>query len=169
MFLSVYVFPGNRTHNLLGFWRNAQPLSHTGTLWLPALLNSFPHWCSCLSFNQSGTSLFSSHSGWGWTADTWIMWSHIIIVISPQCFYDTDWGGCSIWFFHLLKLRCLSAVLSCGLWVGLYNAAATGKGLWKIISQKPLTLSSFCPSGPRSAQDKTKLNSIMKFTYVLNQ
>ncbi len=30
-FLSVYVFPGNRTHNLLRCWRNALPLSHTGT------------------------------------------------------------------------------------------------------------------------------------------
>ncbi len=26
-----YVFPGNRTHNLLRCWRNALPLSHTGT------------------------------------------------------------------------------------------------------------------------------------------
>ncbi len=31
-FLSVYVFPGNRTHNLLRCWRNALPLSNTGTL-----------------------------------------------------------------------------------------------------------------------------------------
>ncbi len=31
MFLSVCVFPGNRTHNLLRCWRNALPLSHTGT------------------------------------------------------------------------------------------------------------------------------------------
>ncbi len=30
-FLSVYVFPGNRTHNLLRCWCNALPLSHTGT------------------------------------------------------------------------------------------------------------------------------------------
>ncbi len=29
MFLSVCVFPGNRTHNLLRCWRNALPLSHT--------------------------------------------------------------------------------------------------------------------------------------------
>ncbi len=28
----VCVFPGNRTHNLLRCWRNALPLSHTGTL-----------------------------------------------------------------------------------------------------------------------------------------
>ncbi len=27
-----YVFPGNRTHNLWHCWRNALPLSHTGTL-----------------------------------------------------------------------------------------------------------------------------------------
>ncbi len=27
----VCVFPGNRTHNLLRCWRNALPLSHTGT------------------------------------------------------------------------------------------------------------------------------------------
>ncbi len=26
-----YVFPGNRTNNLLRNWRNALPLSHTGT------------------------------------------------------------------------------------------------------------------------------------------
>ncbi len=32
-FLSVYVFPGNRTHNLLRCWRNALPLSHRGS-WL---------------------------------------------------------------------------------------------------------------------------------------
>ncbi len=31
-FLSVYVFPGNRTLNLLRCWRNALPLSNTGTL-----------------------------------------------------------------------------------------------------------------------------------------
>ncbi len=37
--LSVYVFPGNRTHNLLRCWRNALPLSHTGTV---------DHW-SCLN------------------------------------------------------------------------------------------------------------------------
>ncbi len=30
----VHVFPGNRTHNLLRSWRNALPLSHTGTLLL---------------------------------------------------------------------------------------------------------------------------------------
>ncbi len=30
-FLSVYVFPGIRTHNLLCCWRNALPLRHTGT------------------------------------------------------------------------------------------------------------------------------------------
>ncbi len=30
-FSVVYVFPGNRTHNLLRCWRNALPLSHTGT------------------------------------------------------------------------------------------------------------------------------------------
>lgn len=66
-------------------------------------------------------------------ADTRIMQSHISMLISPE------WGGGgNIYFFHLLKLRCLSAVLSRGLWVGLYNAAVTVKGLWKIISQKPL-------------------------------
>ncbi len=27
IFFSVYVFPGNRTHNLLRCWRNALPLS----------------------------------------------------------------------------------------------------------------------------------------------
>ncbi len=31
-FSLVHVFPGNRTHNLLRNWRNALPLSHTGTL-----------------------------------------------------------------------------------------------------------------------------------------
>ncbi len=31
-FSLVCVFPGNRTHNLLRCWRNALPLSHTGTL-----------------------------------------------------------------------------------------------------------------------------------------
>ncbi len=31
-FSLVCVFPGNRTHNLLCCWRNALPLSHTGTL-----------------------------------------------------------------------------------------------------------------------------------------
>ncbi len=31
-FLSVHVFPRNRSHNLLRCWRNALPLSHTGTL-----------------------------------------------------------------------------------------------------------------------------------------
>ncbi len=31
-FSLVCVFPGNRTHNLLRHWRNALPLSHTGTL-----------------------------------------------------------------------------------------------------------------------------------------
>ncbi len=31
MFLSVCVFPGNQTHNLLRCWRNALPLSHTET------------------------------------------------------------------------------------------------------------------------------------------
>ncbi len=31
-FSLVHVFPGNRTHNLLRCWRNALPLSHTGTL-----------------------------------------------------------------------------------------------------------------------------------------
>ncbi len=35
-FSLVHVFPGNRTHNLLRCWRNALPLSHTGTLY-PAL------------------------------------------------------------------------------------------------------------------------------------
>ncbi len=30
--LSVYVFPGNWTHNLLRYWRIALPLSHTGTI-----------------------------------------------------------------------------------------------------------------------------------------
>ncbi len=30
-FSLVYVFPGNQTHNLLRCWRNALPLSHTGT------------------------------------------------------------------------------------------------------------------------------------------
>ncbi len=30
-FSLVYVFPGNRTHNLLHCWRNALPPSHTGT------------------------------------------------------------------------------------------------------------------------------------------
>ncbi len=30
-FSLVRVFPGNRTHNLLCCWRNALPLSHTGT------------------------------------------------------------------------------------------------------------------------------------------
>ncbi len=30
-FSLVCVFPGNRTHNLLRCWRNALPLSHTGT------------------------------------------------------------------------------------------------------------------------------------------
>ncbi len=30
-FSLVCVFPGNRTHNLLPCWRNALPLSHTGT------------------------------------------------------------------------------------------------------------------------------------------
>ncbi len=30
-FSLVCVFPGNRTHNLLRNWRNALPLSHTGT------------------------------------------------------------------------------------------------------------------------------------------
>ncbi len=30
-FSLVHVFPGNRTHNLLRSWRNALPLSHTGT------------------------------------------------------------------------------------------------------------------------------------------
>ncbi len=30
-FSSVCVFPENRTHNLLRCWRNALPLSHTGT------------------------------------------------------------------------------------------------------------------------------------------
>ncbi len=30
-FSLVRVFPGNRTHNLLRSWRNALPLSHTGT------------------------------------------------------------------------------------------------------------------------------------------
>ncbi len=30
-FSLVRVFPGNRTHNLLRYWRNALPLSHTGT------------------------------------------------------------------------------------------------------------------------------------------
>ncbi len=30
-FSLVHVFPGNRTHNLLRCWRNALPLSHTGT------------------------------------------------------------------------------------------------------------------------------------------
>ncbi len=29
-FSLAYVFPGNRTHNLLHSWRNALPLSHTG-------------------------------------------------------------------------------------------------------------------------------------------
>ncbi len=31
-FSSVHVFPGNRTHNHLRFWRNALPLSHTGLI-----------------------------------------------------------------------------------------------------------------------------------------
>ncbi len=31
-FLLLSVFPGNRTHNLLRCWRNALPLSHTGTV-----------------------------------------------------------------------------------------------------------------------------------------
>ncbi len=31
-FLLVHVFPGNRTHNLSLSWRNALPLSHTGTI-----------------------------------------------------------------------------------------------------------------------------------------
>ncbi len=31
-FLSVYVFPGNRTHNLLRCWRNALPLSHRNSI-----------------------------------------------------------------------------------------------------------------------------------------
>ncbi len=30
-FSLVHVFPGTRTHNLLRSWRNALPLSHTGT------------------------------------------------------------------------------------------------------------------------------------------
>ncbi len=30
-FSLVHVFPGNQTHNLLRNWRNALPLSHTGT------------------------------------------------------------------------------------------------------------------------------------------
>ncbi len=36
-FSLVYVFPGNRTHNLLRSWRNALPLNHTGT----HIFNSF--------------------------------------------------------------------------------------------------------------------------------
>ncbi len=38
-FSLVYVFPGNQTHNLLRCWRNALPLSHTGT-------RSFYHWAT---------------------------------------------------------------------------------------------------------------------------
>ncbi len=30
------MFPGNRTHNLLRYWRNDLPLSHTGTQWKTA-------------------------------------------------------------------------------------------------------------------------------------
>ncbi len=38
-FSLVYVFPGNWTHNLLHCWRNALPLSHTGTLDLNPMEN----------------------------------------------------------------------------------------------------------------------------------
>ncbi len=44
-FSLVCMFPGNRTHNLLRCWRNALPLSHTGTLWLLAPSN--PLWPIC--------------------------------------------------------------------------------------------------------------------------
>ncbi len=37
-FSLVHVFPGNRTHNLLRYWRNALPLSHT----ICALILTYP-------------------------------------------------------------------------------------------------------------------------------
>ncbi len=41
-FSLVCVFPGNRTHNLLSCWRNALPLSHTGTSCSMKIFCKFP-------------------------------------------------------------------------------------------------------------------------------
>ncbi len=44
-FSLVCVFPGNRTHNLLRCWRNALPLSHTGTLQKVKVHQKTDEWC----------------------------------------------------------------------------------------------------------------------------
>ncbi len=90
-FSLVSVFPGNRTHNLLRCWRNALPLSHTGTVFevddrksthrrqcgcpgfsisscfLPSNSSlSFPSWTShCSCFLGGGQSFFCC-SSWCW-------------------------------------------------------------------------------------------------------
>jgi len=50
-FSLVSVFPGNRTHSLLCCWRNALPLSHTGTCFC---LVHATYWImsNCISFKQ---------------------------------------------------------------------------------------------------------------------
>ncbi len=55
-FLSVYVFPGNRTHNLLRCSRNALPLSHSETLFLnlPALLHFDAYFLITLLYETFG-------------------------------------------------------------------------------------------------------------------
>ncbi len=68
-FLSVYVFPGNRTHNLLRCWHNALPLSHTGTL--PEIKGSRDE-LVCLCRGDVGVYMYACLT---WMFRIWKVWS----------------------------------------------------------------------------------------------
>ncbi len=64
-FSLVYVFPGNRTHNLLRWWRNALPLSHRNT---NSVFNNSMHlkiviyfWILCIFFTNKSKLTYKIH------------------------------------------------------------------------------------------------------------
>ncbi len=54
----VCVFPGNQTHNLLRCWRNALPLSHTGTALQRVQRQTAVHLLSVLNYSCHRMCLF---------------------------------------------------------------------------------------------------------------